>query len=359
MQFLLFLRKGLIIKFLTINIYKMTITILLLGLLFGAILKYANLNKYNVISGLALRENFTVAKAIALAIGVGAILLNIEIAMGLASYHVKPFLLGGLVIGGLIFGTGMAILGYCPGTLAISFGEGSMDALTGIIGGLLGGVFYTFILPYISPILGPNFGSISLHSLMGTNALFFIILLLISMVFIGASFWLQKIDKVKDKKWIYSGIALAVLNVIIFSVFVENRPIGASTAFPYVADSLTNLTQNAYFNKIMVPGNWEMIFLFGAFISGLVLSLLKKEFKIKLMHENWIKYKGSSAPKRIIWSFVGGFILIFGARMAGGCTSGHILSGGMQIAWSSLTFAIFVFAGLLLTGQFFYKAKRS
>ena len=73
------------------------ITILILGFLFGAILQYASLNKYDVISGLALRENFAVVKTIALAIGIGAILLNIEISMGLASYHVKPFILGGIV----------------------------------------------------------------------------------------------------------------------------------------------------------------------------------------------------------------------------------------------------------------------
>lgn len=45
--------------------------------------------------------------------------------------------------------------------------------------------------------------------------------------------------------------------------------------------------------------------------------------------------------------------------MAGGCTSGHILSGGMQLAFSSLTFAVFVFIGLLLTGKLFYRAKTS
>jgi hypothetical protein len=44
--------------------------------------------------------------------------------------------------------------------------------------------------------------------------------------------------------------------------------------------------------------------------------------------------------------------------MAGGCTSGHILSGGMQLSVSSLVFAVFVFAGLLLTGKYFYRLKR-
>ncbi len=116
----------------------MTIMILVFGFLFGGILQYAKLNRYNVISGLATLENFAVAKAIAVAIGIGAILVNIEIGLGFASYHIKPLILGGIVLGGLIFGTGMAILGYCPGTLAISFGEGSADAFIGIIGGLSG-----------------------------------------------------------------------------------------------------------------------------------------------------------------------------------------------------------------------------
>jgi len=333
----------------------MTITILILGFLFGAVLQYAGLNKYNVISGLALRENFAVAKAIAIAIGIGAILLNVEIAMGFASYHVKPFVVGGLILGGLIFGSGMAILGYCPGTLAISAGEGSLDAVIGILGGLFGGVFYTLVLPFISPILGPNLGKISLNSLVGTNSLFFVLLFIIGGSFIFSAFYLHKKDKDKSKKWIFSGVALAILNIIVFSKGVTNRPIGASTTFPYVADLFTGLTNNDYFNKIKTPGNWEMIFLFGAFAAGLAISLIKNDFKLTLIHKNWEKRKGNSNVNRAIWAFIGGFILIFGARMAGGCTSGHILSGGMQLAFSSLFFAVFVFIGLLLMGKIFYQ----
>ena len=335
----------------------MATSILLLGILFGAILQYANLNRFNVISGLALRENFAVAKAIAIAIGVGIILLNLEIALGFASYHIKPFILGGLILGGLIFGTGMAILGYCPGTLAISLGEGSIDALTGIIGGLFGGAFYTLILPLINPILGPDLGNLSLNSVVESKTLFFILTFIIGAAFIFSAFWLHKIDKSKSKKWIYSGIALAILDVIVFSSFVSSRPIGASSTYPYVADLLSGLTHNEYFENIETPGHWELIFLTGAFIAGLSISIIKKEFKFTLIHSNWKKHKGNSKPGRIIWAFIGGFILIFGARMAGGCTSGHILSGGMQLAFSSLTFAVFVFAGLLATGKIFYRSK--
>jgi uncharacterized membrane protein YedE/YeeE len=335
------------------------ITILVLGFLFGATLQYARLNKFNVIQGLSVRENFAVPKAIALAVGIGALLLNIEIALGFASYHVKPLIVGGIILGGLIFGMGMAILGYCPGTMAVSLGEGSLDALIGILGGLTGGVVYTLLLPTIQPLIGPDLGALSLQSVVANKTLFFILLVVVAAVFVWIAFWLHRIDKNKERKWIPAGIALALLDVAVFSTWLSNRPIGASTSYPYLGDFITGLTRNDYFTAIKTPGHWEVIFLAGAFAAGLVISLIKKEFRFVLLHENWIRFKGSSPLRRIVWAFVGGFILIFGARMAGGCTSGHILSGGMQLAFSSLIFAIFVFIGLLATGQFFYKRGTS
>ena len=330
------------------------ILILFFGFLFGAILQYASLNKYDVIAGLATLENFTVAKAIAVAIGIGAILLSIEIGLGFASYHIKPFMLGGIIGGGLLFGIGMALLGYCPGTLAISLGEGSLDALIGILGGLVGGLVYTLIQPSIGIILSPNLGKISLNSLMETNYIFYIVVFIFGSISIWVSFWLHKKDSNKGYKWLYSGIGLAILSAIIFLTSTSNRPIGASTFYPYFADLITGATNNDYFAKIEKSGSWQLIFLSGAFLAGLLLSLIKKEFKITLIHSHWEKLKGVSKPKRIIWAFIGGFILIIGARMTGGCTSGHILSGGMQLAISSLTFTVFVFTGLILTGKFFY-----
>ena len=334
-----------------------TIITLVLGFLFGASLQYASLNKFNTISGMATLDNLAVAKAIAVAIGVGAILLNIEIGMGLASYYVKPFILGGIVFGGILFGIGMAILGYCPGTLAISLGEGSLDALIGIFGGLLGGLIYTILLPSVKSILGPDLGLISLSSITGNNSLFYVLLLVFGGIFIAAAFWLHKIEKIKNYKWLIAGIALAVLNSVVFLTNVSNRPIGASTSYPYVADLISGLTENDYYTKIQAPGHWELIFLGGAFLSGIIISLIRKDFKIELIYSNWEKYKGTSKVNRAVWAFIGGFILVFGARMAGGCTSGHVISGGMQLAVSSLVFAAVVFISLLITGRVFYGKK--
>lgn len=330
--------------------------VLVLGFLFGAILQRARLNRFNTISGMAMLNDLTVAKAILIAVGVGAILLNIEISLGLASYHVKPFILGGVVIGGLIFGVGMAILGYCPGTLAVSLGEGSVDALVGVVGGLLGGLAYTLTIPAVSLVTGPNLGKISLFSLTGGSGFwFFLLVFIFGVVLVVFAFWIHQKDAIKNYQWLYAGIALAVLNAVVFATVVSNRPIGASTTYPYLADFLGGLTGNDYFQKIRTPGNWEFIFLVGAVFAGFVFSNVDKEFKITLLHSNWKKYRGSSASSRILYSLLGGFILIYGARMAGGCTSGHIISGGMQIAVSSLVFGVAVFASLVVTGKIFYQ----
>ncbi|MEI6276174.1 MAG: YeeE/YedE thiosulfate transporter family protein [Prolixibacteraceae bacterium] len=331
---------------------------LFFGFIFGALLQSARLNRFDTISGMATLENFKVAKAIALAIGIGVILLNLEIGFGMASYHLKPFLLGGIVLGGLIFGMGMAILGYCPGTVMVSAGEGSLDAMVGILGGLAGGLVYTLVLPSLGSLIGPNLGTFSLHTAFASDPFLFYSLMIPSgLVFIGIAFVVHRLEKSKDKSWILAGTGIAVLNTIIFATVVADRPIGASTFFPYVADNILGFTDNAYFTQITKSGSWEVLFLAGGLLSGIVISLIRKEFKIRMIHDNWEKYKGNNFGKRAFWAFLGGFILIFGARMAGGCTSGHVISGGMQLAASSLAFAVFVFVGLLLTGKFFYTKK--
>ena len=335
-------------------------TILIFGFLFGAILRYAKLNRYNSISGLAMLNDFTVAKSIATAIGMGIILINVEIGLGLASYHVKPLIFGGVILGGLIFGSGMAILGYCPGTLPVSAGEGSLDALIGIVGGLFGGLIYTALLPTMENFLGPNAGKLSLKTVIDSNGfVFYALILIIGLAFIWIAFLLHNKERSKNYKWLHAGIALAILNSIVFLTVTTNRPIGASTSYPFVADFLSGVKKSNYFAAIQKSGNWELIFLTGALLAGLIISLIRKEFKLTLIHKNWKNHRSNSSTGRIIWAFIGGFVLIFGARMAGGCTSGHILSGGMQLAFSSLIFTIFAFAGLVITGKFFYKQNKT
>lgn len=80
--------------------------------------------------------------------------------LGYAHYHVKPIMLGGLVIGGVIFGISMAILGKCPGTGPISIAKGRIDVLVGAIGGIFGGAVFTIFYPSFKQIMGPDMGTL-------------------------------------------------------------------------------------------------------------------------------------------------------------------------------------------------------
>jgi uncharacterized protein len=326
------------------------------GFLFGYFLLQARLNRYDTISGMATLEDFTVAKAIMMALGVGTILVSIIIAMGAASFGIRPFIPGTLIVGGLIFGAGMAILGYCPGTLMVSLGEGSLDALAGIAGGICGGVFFYYVVPYLDALNGINLGKLSLHSVVGEfNFIYFLLASILSFSLIFGAFFLHKLEKGNNLKWLFSGLGLAVLNSLMFMDITVGQPMSASSLFPWLGGHVFGLTGTEWFGKLNAAGNRLIFFLGGAMVAGFVFSMVRKEFKFTIIHSRWAYYKGNSTIKRLIFAFAGGFLLLFGARMAGGCTSGHVISGGMQIAFSSYLFAVFVFAGLLITGHLFYR----
>jgi len=85
---------------------------------------------------------------------------------------------------------------------------------------------------------------------------------------------------------------------------------------------------------------------------------ITKSFRFSIIPTAWKKYKNNSIKSRLIWSFVSGFFMIIGARLAGGCTSGHFMSGMSQLAISSMIFGGVVMASLLVTGRFFYREEK-
>ena len=115
--------------------------IIITGFIFGLLIRYSKLNYFDTIAGLSVFKNFMVAKTILLVIGLGSCFLTYERSIEGLPQDIKPFYAGGIMVGGVIFGAGMAILGYCPGTLPISLGRGSLDTLIGVIGGFAGGFY--------------------------------------------------------------------------------------------------------------------------------------------------------------------------------------------------------------------------
>ncbi len=116
----------------------------LFGVIFGFLLQKGGVAKYHVLIGALLLEDFTVMKVMLTAIIVGSIGIFSLHALDLVKLDIKPTRYAANIIGGLLFGVGFGLLGYCPGTGAAALGQGNWDVLGGIAGLILGS--YVFAL---------------------------------------------------------------------------------------------------------------------------------------------------------------------------------------------------------------------
>lgn len=157
------------------------------------------------------------------------------------------------------------------------------------------------------------------------------------------------------------GIGIGVLSWCTF-YFME-KALGTSTSFVGAAGSGVcaiapdHVANNAYYLKeygAKAGGfkpifDWQMALDFALVAGAFLAAWLGGTFRKERVPTVWAERFGPSVGKRYAAAFVGGFILIFGARMAGGCTSGHGISGGLQLAVSSWTFFISMFISGIAT----------
>jgi len=152
------------------------------------------------------------------------------------------------------------------------------------------------------------------------------------------------------------GARIGVLSWITFGLM--NKALGVSTTFVRVAGlieaifSTAHVKANAYYAKNMIEKpavDWQMMLVVGVFFGALISALLGRSYKTEHVPELWASRFGPGRGRRYLWAFIGGVLVLFGARLAGGCTSGHGISGGMQYAVSSWVFFVTFFAAGLVT----------
>lgn len=144
---------------------------LLTGFLFGVLLQKGQVTKYQVIMGQFLLKNWTVVKIMATAVIVGSVGVYVLVGLGAASLSIKSAAFGGVLLGGLLFGVGLAIFGLCPGTSVAACGEGHRDAMIGVVGMLVGAGVYVAFYPALKKFaqsLG-DWGKVTFADVTGTS----------------------------------------------------------------------------------------------------------------------------------------------------------------------------------------------
>jgi len=157
------------------------------------------------------------------------------------------------------------------------------------------------------------------------------------------------------------GAGIGMLSWLAFAVFGD--PLGVTTAYSRIASLFAipvigsdAVAANSYWKAMPLTWDYGVWFLVGIPLGAFLSAILSGTWRLELVPEVWKERFGPSVTKRFVAAFLGGVVIMYGARLAGGCTSGHGISGGLQLALSSWLFLAVMFGtGLGLSAVLFRK----
>lgn len=271
--------------------------------------------------------------AIALLQGSGYLQLSAKKASPLGRYT----RFGGNVVGGLLIGFGMALSGACPGTVLIQAVQSIPSGIYATLGSFLGGAAY-FGLRKVAPIDPPpqaDLKSPSVATLLKISpfsALTAYEAICISIIVLSKTF-----NSLSSGSWPLGPILGGVLigGAQLFSLLLRRSSLGVSTVFGDVPENIVKWFQSNSDGRPR-PYAWDASRFAAGFMAGSwLLTTCDARFALRpgTLH---------ISPLNAI---LGGFLMSIGSRHAGGCTSGHGLSGTAQLSVSSFITTISMFAG--------------
>jgi uncharacterized protein len=154
------------------------------------------------------------------------------------------------------------------------------------------------------------------------------------------------------------GIGIGILSWLSF--LISRKPLACSTSFARTSGMIEKMfagkkvDQKPYYKKIGLAVDWQWMLVVGIIIGSLISALLSGDFRWQWVPSLWVAAFGGNTLLRVIVALVGGVCIGFGSRWAGGCTSGHGISGTLQLAVSSWISAIFFFIGGILTAYIIF-----
>ena len=165
---------------------------LITGMVFGFLLQKGRVIRYDKQIGALRLIDMTIVKFMFTTILVAMVGVYLLKDLGIAKLSIKPTVLGGNIIGGLIFGVGWGLLGYCPGTQLGALGEGRWDAVWGILGMLAGAAIFAEMYPALknTVLKWGDFGKITIPQILGINHWIVIVIFVIGGVFMFR--WFEK-----------------------------------------------------------------------------------------------------------------------------------------------------------------------
>jgi uncharacterized membrane protein YedE/YeeE len=155
------------------------------------------------------------------------------------------------------------------------------------------------------------------------------------------------------------GIGIGVLSWLAF--LLSDKPIGCSAAFSRTSGMVERLfrgsrvAEKPYYKKFTPTVDWQWMLVIGILVGAFISAQLSGEFRATWIPQMWASSFGSGIAMRWIVALIGGVLIGLGARWAGGCTSGHGISGTLQLAVSSWLAVMGFFIGGIVTAMAIYR----
>jgi uncharacterized membrane protein YedE/YeeE len=174
-------------------------------------------------------------------------------------------------------------------------------------------------------------------------------------------------EKQADMEWLMVekwspyvvGIGIGILSWL--AILVSDRTIGCSTPFSRVSGMIERLfrgdkvLEKPYYRKIAPVFGWDVILILGILVGAFISAGLSGQFRAQWVPDLWATTFGQAPLPRLIVAFIGGILMGVGSRWAGGCTSGHGISGTLQLALSSWLAAICFFISGIVTALLIFR----
>lgn len=154
------------------------------------------------------------------------------------------------------------------------------------------------------------------------------------------------------------GVGIGILSW--FTFLLSDKPIRCSTAFARTSGMIEQfltgrpVKNQPYYQLFPAKIDWEWMLVIGIIIGSFCSSLFSGEFQLRWLPAIWMSRFGPSVFPRILTASLGGILMGIGARWAGGCTSGHGISGTLQLAVSSWIAAVLFFISGILAAHLIY-----
>lgn len=168
-------------------------------------------------------------------------------------------------------------------------------------------------------------------------------------------------DFLTQARWSPYAVGAGIGILSWFTFLISKSPIACSTTFAKLSGMIEMLfrgnkvEKKPYYQKISLTVDWQMMLVAGIVIGSLVAALLSGDFNPQWVPATWASAFGASPLPRAAVALLGGIIIGFGARWADGCTSGHGISGTLQLAVSSWISAVCFFIGGIATAHLIFR----